>query len=277
MRKIYPLLICLIWLLAACGSGQGNPATGGTEAGNAGTVSIRVIGYQSSTLAAWDLPALTVGDNTIDTARIVLDRITFKPFSTCDEEEDSEGAEEIRFDGPFVVDLLDPAALSGLEDVSIAAGRYCEITLVFKKLEDDLPEGIDPSDPIVDRSILLEGNRQDGTPFQVTTEVDEEFELENESTGFLIEASSSLKVFFIAFDLDQWFVDVDLMDPDVDISADGSGDPIILINDETNEPIQETIEENLKRSADLFEDSDDDEDLDPEEEDEPLAAGTPAP
>lgn len=267
-------------LLSQAGCSGGTPATGGTETGNTTALSIRVVGYRSSQLVPLGLPglpALTVGDLEITTAEVVLDRLTFQPFSACDSGGESEGAEEIRFDGPFVVDLLDPTALSGLEDVAIAAGRYCKIQLVFKKLEGDLPSGVSPSDPIVNRSILIEGDRSDGTNFQMTTEIDEEFKLENEATGFLIDAASGVRIFFIAFDLDQWFTGVDLADPSVDVSTDGSGQPLILINDANNETIQETIEENMKVSADLFKDSDEDEQLDPEEEEDSLAEGATLP
>ena len=123
----------------------------------------------------------------------------------------------------------------------------------------------------------MEGARADETPFEVTTELDEEFKLENEITGFSIEASTAVKVLFIAFDLDQWFSGINLSDPSIEVSTDGSGNPIILINDEKNEETQERIEDNIKFSADLFEDKDDDEDLDSEEQADSLAAGEAVP
>ena len=263
MRRFILSLFALLAFSALMG-GCGNSATGGTETGNTTAVSIRVIGYQSSSL-----PALTVGDLEIDRAVIVLDRLRFRPFSACQEGTEDEGAEEIQIDGPFVVDLLNPSAISGLDDIQMPGGRYCRIELVLKKLES--------AGPMFNRSVQIEGTREDGTPFLMTTEVDEEFKLENETTGFLIEETDPLSVFFIAFDLDRWFDGVDLTDTFIEVSSGGGGEPIILINDSKNQNVQELIEENLKRSAELFEDSDDNESLDPEEEDNPLATGTSVP
>lgn len=266
MRKLSLFIATIATLLLSHPGCTGTtPATGGTETGNTTAVSIRIIGYQSSQLAALDLPILTVGDLEVDTAFVVLDHLRFRPFSACQEDEEDEGAEEIRFDGPFIVDLLNPEALSELEGVEIAAGRYCLIEMALKKLEDE-------SGVMQDRSVLIEGRRSDDTPFTVVTEVDEEFELENEETGFTIEAEGASSVFFIAFDLDRWFEGVDLSSSEIEITG-GS----ISIDDENNQEAQEEIEENLKHSADLFEDSDDDEDLDPEEQENPLAAGTSVP
>lgn len=265
MKRLLSLLIAVLLTTVVGCTGGGSPATGGTETGNTTAVSIRVIGYQSSQLAALDLPALTVGSLEVDTAFVVLDRLRFRPLSACQEDGEDEGAEDIRFDGPFVVDLLHPEALSGLEGVAIPTGRYCRIELVLKKLEE--------AGAMQGRSVLIEGKRADDTPFRMTTEVDEEFKLENETTGFAIEGGGVSSIFFIAFDLDHWFDGVDLSSPSVEVSSG----PIVLIDDDHNEDVQEVIEENLKHSADLFEDSDDDEDLDPEEQENPLAAGTSVP
>lgn len=259
MRCALVILTLFLALASGCSS-----ATGGTETGNTTAVSIRVIGYQSSLL-----PALTVGELQVDAAMIVLDRLRFRPFSACQEGTEDEGAEDVQFDGPFLVDLLNPSAISGLEDLQIPTGRYCRIELVLKKLESP--------GPMFNRSVQIEGARGDGTPFLMTTEVDEEFKLENESTGFLIEEADALSVFFIAFDLDRWFDGVDLMDTFIEVSTGGDGEPIILINDVKNQTVQEIIEENLKHSSELFEDSDDDDGLDPEEEDNPLATGASVP
>jgi hypothetical protein len=257
MRRIN--LSLLVLLLSAACTGGGDPATGGTETGNTAAVSIRVVGYESGAAA------LTVGDIEITRAEIVLDRLRFRPFATCDDEDESD----IRFDGPFIADLLNPAPLAGLEDISVPSGLYCRIELTFKKLEDDAGGG-----DLAGRSILIQGERSDGVPFEMTTEVDEEFELENETTGFEIAATDDLRIFFIAFDLGRWFDGVDLFAAEVTGSGPGA---VILIDDGNNEPIQEQIEENLKHSADLFEDADDDEQLDPEEEDDSLASGSSVP
>lgn len=256
MRRSLSSLFVLLFA-AAC-TGGGNPATGGTETGNTSAVTIRVVGYDAGAAA------LTVGDLEITRADVVLDRLRFRAFETCDDDLESD----IRFDGPFATDLLDPGPLAGLEDIEIPSGLYCRIELTLKKFEDDA------AGDLSGRSILIEGRRSDGLPFEMTTEVDEEFKLENETTGFTIAAEDGLQIFFIAFDLGRWFDGVDLFAAEVTGSGAGA---VILINDDSNEEIQEQIEENLKLSADLFEDADDDENLDPEEEEDSLASGSSVP
>lgn len=277
MRRFFSMLLLLSALAYGCntttpagpaggstggtaGTGTGGaPATGGTETGNTAAIAIRVVGYEANAAA------LTVGTLQITRADVVLDRLRFRPFASCDDDLISD----IRFDGPFAADLLNPAPLAGLEDITVPSGLYCRIELTLKKFDGE------SDDELTGRSILIEGARSDGVPFQMTTEVDEDFTLENETSGFTIASEGGLQVFFIAFDLARWFDGIDLFT--ADLSDDGAGHPIILINDDSNEAIQEHIEDNLKLSADLFKDADHNEHLDPEEEDDSLASGSFAP
>jgi len=261
MRRLLTLLFAVFVFSSGCtgttttgGGTGGTPATGGTETGNTAAIAIRVVGYEAGAAA------LAVGDLQITRADVVLDRLRFRPFATCDDDLISD----TRFDGPFAADLLNSAPLAGLEDLSVPSGLYCRIELTLKKLEDS-------NDDLEGRSILIEGTRSDGVSFIMTTEVDEDFELKNETTGFDISASDGLQVFFIAFDLGRWFDGVSLF------GAEISGDGIIHIDDDSNETIQEKIEDNLKLSTDLFKDADHNELLDPEEEDDSLASGSLAP
>jgi hypothetical protein len=259
---------CLFFLLAGCGG----PLQGGTESGNPTKLSIKIVGYQSSELQGSGSKAITVGSLNIDTAKVVLDELRFRPFSACQNGE--EEVNDVLINGPFVVDLLHPTIITGLENVQVLAGKYCRIELILKKLNDEeVPSTVDPSDPIVNRSIIIEGKRGDGTPFSMMTEFDEEFKLENETTGFEVGPSFGVQDLIIAFDFDQWFLSLNLFDPQVEISNDENNDPIIMIDDNSNENIQETVEDNVKRSADLFEDKDNDDELDVNELDSSLAEG----
>jgi hypothetical protein len=254
--------------------GDTNPATGGTETGNSGEpIALRVVGYQSSLLAEPAASSILVGGLTVDTAKIVLDRIRFRPLSVCQLNAEDEGATDVRVDGPFVIDLLQPAPLNGLEEVSIPSGVYCRIEMVLSKFENLA----NPSDLMSGKSVLVTGKRADNVPFEMKTEVDESFKLENVETGFRIDSDSSTvdRIFFIAFDLDHWFDGADLNDPGVEISKDAGGNPVILINDKSNEGLQEAIKQDIQFSSDLFKDSDGDERLDAEEQGEPLAEGMP--
>ncbi len=272
----YSSLVLFILSYVACGQG-------GSEIGNpkkpTGGVAISIVGYQSSLLQALQWGDLTVSGLDVTTAQIVLDQIRFRPALGCEDSEpvsqelSQEEKDPLRFDGPFVVDLLETGTVSGLEEINIPAGAYCRIKLILKKLDSNVSEG----DTIAGKSVLIEGTRGDGLKFRVSLEVDEEFKLENEEGGFNINAAGSLDRFFIAFDLDQWFVSTALNTASLEVSFDENEEPIILIDKDNNTETHQAIINNLKLSADLFEDQDDDNKLDPDEQDDPLAEGTTEP
>src|SRR5262249_27487647 len=132
--------------------------------------------------------------------------------------------------------------------------------------------------PMAGKSVFVDGNRSDGVYFQMKTEIAQDFKLENAQTGFRIDSSdTAAKIFFIGFHLHRWFDGVDLNAPDVSVATGADGNPMIPINQDTNQSLQEGIQENIKFSSDLFEDSDGNDHLDLEEQREPLAEGMPAP
>ena len=271
MKKRLLLFLCLFFIFQWSHCAGGGALQGGSEAGNPEPVTLDVIGYSSSDLKQSKFLTIPANNIAVDVAQIVLERLRFRPFSFC--EDGSEEGADIRFEGPFVVDLLDSGLSPELAGVIIPPDTYCKIELRLGKLD----ANVDPGNPISGKSVLITGSRSDGVPFVLKLEEDEEFELENEITGFVIDPSLSLNSFFIAFDLDLWFAGVDLSDPAVEISQDGQGNPIILIDEVHNTEIRERIIDNLEISADLFEDQDDDGDLDSEEQEESLAEGKTLP
>lgn len=276
MKKIFYYLTYVMCSAAfAIGCAQG-----GTEFGNPSKLNISVLGYQSSQLQASQLQAaqlqamgmatLTVNDLTIDVAQVVLGRLKFLPFSVC--ATGLEGEDETELTGPFVVDLLQTATIDALEGVTVPDQLYCRIEVRLEKLEGNIMDN-----SIVGRSVLIQGTRADATPFQLSLEIDEEFKLENETTGFEVDGTLTPKRLFIAFDLDQWFDGVDLSDPGVEISSDGQGGSIIFIDDGHNTVIHEQIIKNIELSSELFEDKDNDDMLDQAEQADPLAQGETLP
>ncbi len=252
--KRMKLLLILIPFLCHCGS------SGGTDSGNPDKISLNIISYRSS-----DFQQIAVNGLTLNTAQVVLDRIRFRSLNECDDE--FENASPIEFGGPFIIDLLQPSSLVELDDLDVPAGTYCSITLRFKKIAGN------PSteNVIVGRSVYIEGERGDGTPFQVELTQDEDFELQNDANGFLVDNAESKESFFIAFDLEQWFNSVNLNHATT--SSDSNGDPIIFISAEQNSNIQEQIIDNIQGSADLLRDENNDQELDEEELEPSLAQG----
>lgn len=250
----------------------GNAGSGGTETGNsAATVTIRVVGYRSSELISPSVDTLAIEGNEIDAAWIVLDRLRFVPFGADSE----EGI--VEFGGPFIVNLVDPSPIAGLENLEIPPGRYSRLRLTFKKLPpDSSPAEIGPDDPLLNRSLLVTGSRVDEMPFEVSTETNLEFQLRNETNGFEINSRNTATVLMIAFDLDHLLDGVDLDDETVEVSTQENGESIVYVNNRHNQGIHQRIEQNLKLSADLFEDKGNDE-LDPDEASRSLASGSSAP
>lgn len=263
--------LLLLFVFAGCtATGSALQSQGGSEAGNPdGGVSFSVVGYSSTnnTPSQSKFQSLSLPGMDIQAAQLVLERIELRPLSVCTS--GSEEGNEFRFEGLFPVDLLIPPPIPELEGISVPAGLYCRLEIRLARFEDE-----SESEELNGHSILVTGSRQDGVPFKLSLSEDEEFKLENETSGFLIDPENSLNRFFIAFDLAQWFSGVDLNDPGVEVSDDGSGNPIIYIDEDHNEVLQKIIVDNLEESSDLFGDEDDDGELDDFEQENPLAEGT---
>lgn len=262
-------LFIMTGILAISSFACGGQLQGGSEFGNPSKLSLSIIGYQSSLPQAATLQSLAVNDLTVDSAQMVFGSIIFKPIADCIDTFEEEETDDILFEGPFIVDLLQTDTIEELENATVTSGIYCRIELRLKKLESNIMS----DDLILGRSVLITGNRADDTPFLVSLEVDEEFKLENESTGFTVGTIADATRLFIAFDLNRWFSGVDLDDPGVEVGSDGDGLPLIMIDADHNTELQEQIIENLKLSSDLFEDKDEDDSLDAEEQEDSLASG----
>ncbi len=233
---------------------------GGSEVGNPQMVELRVAGIDST--ARLNARALS-GGLSLTEARLVLSELRFRPLSAC--ASSTQEGNDIRFQGPYVADLLTDSAIPKFGSSEIPSGDYCRIELKLDKLSsDESPVG--PSDPIVNHSVIAKGSVLGGTPFKVTLEIDQEFRLEN-ATGFPIGSHGS-SIFFLAFDLENWFKGVDLA------SLPETGGTILVDKDHNQEWL-DTITLNIKQSARLFQDQNDDGTLEDSERqtDDILATG----
>ena len=246
--------VFLLIQLLSCGAGL----TRDTETGNPQTlVDLKIVGIDSSVSTKKQTKALPGGIDVTE-ARIVLKEIEFKPLQSCQE----EGNGEFDFDGPFVVDLLNNTSTPDTETVQLVDDTYCKVKLKLAKLEiDEVPFGIDSSDPIVESSVIIQGMRSDNTVFTVLIKQDDEFKIENEQDGFVVDSDTGANQFFIAFDLALWF---DLVDMD-GATIDGGQ---ITIDEGNNTSLYEQIVDNIKTSAKLFEDINENGSLDDDEDDD---------
>jgi hypothetical protein len=84
---------------------------------------------------------------------------------------------------------------------------------------------------------------------------EEEFEIRNESQGFVLSPGQSL---IVGLDVDQWFQGVDW-------DAADQTDGVIFIDENRNEDIFENIYSAIRSSARLVKDEDDDGEIDDDE------------
>lgn len=248
-------LACALLLLNRCGGTD----LGGSEVGNPTFVGLKIVGIDQ----AASTKTLTDG-TTLNTAKIVLERLRFRPLAECEDDNGTEN--DFDFVGPYVVDLLNNSTLPSLDTATIPAGSYCRIELRLHKLDsDEIPTGVPSSDPIVDNAFYAEGATGLGTAFRISIEENDTFKLEN-NAGFNVGVANDL--FFIAFNLPEWFAGLDI---DAGVQSGG----VVVIDKDNNDDLYDAIVEKIKLSADLFKDANDDGSLDSDEheDEDSLAVG----
>lgn len=145
-------------------------------------------------------------------------------------------------DGPFVRD-----------DLEIAVEEFCRIEVKLGRPERD-------AGPPLGResSMFVRGTTAGGTPFELWTDEEAEFELRAAGGNFqLAEIDGAL---LVAFDVASWFdgIDLDRGVPDED--------GVIRIHDETdhdvNDDLLDAFEDRIEGSLEAWDDSDDDGEID---------------
>lgn len=247
---------------AGCGTWLGNPRDPQQpkpeqpqQQGDS-TVMLRIRGEKpgaalraSSGITVRDKSGANAGTLTLTQARVVLREIRLETAAGDTEERQ-------KFEGPYVVNLLNDIVAPDPGLISINAGTYGRLELKMHKLEKDagiLAEG----DPIYDHSVHLTGTYVDaqGKSRSVTLlhDVGEEFALPLRA-ALAIEQGETNPI-IISFKLGNWF---DFTGEAVDLS-DIAG---AIVLDETAEDaaskVRDRIKENVKRSAEAGKDEDGD-------------------
>lgn len=241
MRK----LVVAALLAAGCiGSGTetGNPSltTLGLAAYSSSVQSVALGESESGTIA---LSEVWVSIEEVDLVRSI--------DGVCDD--DRPGA-EVELDG-IVKDLAEGPFVR--DDLNIAVEEFCRIEVELGRPERDA------GPPLGDRrSIFIRGTTAGGTPFELWTDEEAEFELRANGGNFqLAEIDGSL---LVAFDVAGWFdgLDLDAGVPD--------GDGVIRIHDDTehdvNDDLLDAFEERIEGSLEAWDDSDDDGEIDDDDE-----------
>lgn len=230
------LLLVAMASAAGCDSGDGVGSTG-TDVGNPIVVDLQFAAY-----------GLALAEATVAEATIAVERVRLRPAADC------EGGAEIELEGPFSLDLLDPAGVGELAGLELS-GRYCRIEMTWHR------------DEVTDTAIRVAGVAG-GDRYEIRSRRNDELRIEAlDEDGFTVgEATSAL---FVAFDMAAWLDGVDLA------GAERGPDGAIAVNEESNRDRLERFEENVESATGLFADADGDGSLGDDEHDESdaLAAG----
>lgn len=220
---------------------------GGTETGNPAVPVSIALGIRSSDPS---VVALRGGSSSsvIDEAWVAFDDPLFLGKGKCGMVDD------IAMRGPTLI-AADLAAPDGRIDLEVEPGTSCGMWVPIngRTAKADLPKGAPPE--LAMASIVLRGARADGTPFIL--EHDEQDELEVVATKGTFDVSELGPTLFLAFDVANLMMDVDL--DSVDPDADG----LIRINGtDTNMDLHEAFDKQLECSLELYQDEDGNGELD---------------
>ncbi|MFQ3213552.1 MAG: hypothetical protein ACI9C9_001082 [Marivirga sp.] len=202
----------------------------------------------------------TINGRTTNTGFVfkeVLLGVTEIEFETLEEDakEDAEGedeADEIEFEGEFIVDLINGTSTPDFGIADIVPGIYEEME--------------------IEMAPILNGGFSIFVSFEFTNTNNEvviveygnsdelEFELENE-TGFVLEAGAANQM-LVLFNLDALLAGVDFN------TAAADNDGVVRINNSSNLDLARLIDSNLDQVLDAGEDDDDDGDIDEDDEED---------
>ena len=223
-------------------------------------VQIKVLGDLRSTEIGNTLSANAINSSevTFTVARIAIEDLEIEQQDDCE----GESERELEIKGPIVVDLLNQKTYPELERFELSQGDYCYLSFTFDNLEDELPEGIDAADPLVEYSVFIQGKIQ-GIDFILRISESDEVEIENETGTFRFDPLQ-VDTLFLVIGLSQLFEGLEFNDLDQE-------DGLITIDQDTNDDAYSQIRENLINFSTLREDEDGDDELD--EDDDILADG----
>lgn len=171
-------------------------------------------------------------------AWLSIERIRFVRGQVCD----APGEEELDLVGPWIVDANAPLP-QGIT-ATLPAGDYCRVRVRLERAGDtgDAPEALSA------HTVLLTGERGDGTPFEIRSRREEDADVRAASPISLEEATAKLAV---ALDVSTWLADVDLDAASVDQG-------VIRVDEDANTALLDAFEDRFEDALELFDDTDDD-------------------
>ncbi len=212
-------LTLLSTLLLACAP----PEAEGTDTGNAMTVQAGPVSQGRKATAPATIEAAWAG-------------LADLRFEGCDEDDDRTDLE-----GPFVVDL------TGLNPLGVA--RPTEQSLCALRLDLEPADDDGAGTPVEDDSLVLEGTRSDGVPFQIRSDRTLSVRIEDDQGA--LAGDDPERGLLLGFGVDAWLsgLDLDSAEPE---------DGWILIDEDTDDDRLDRFEDNVELTLALLRDDDQD-------------------
>ena len=283
ITKALILSSAVLFFSASCGEeaveGDSDPATqGGLPGSSVGaslaTVDLSISGsMQALSLVASPVEVIGVNGSVegvleLSSAKMILDGIRFKtetPDGTVDQADDSD--ESNSWAGPYLVDLLTNTVTPDISNISIPDGVYKHLELNVHKVspEEASSLGLDPSNPLYENSIYIEGTYTptggSAVSFSMGYDLSERFIIAGPAGMSLSSGANSV---IIAFRMMSWFDMSDLeTNPDSYAFSDLALGDIVLDKDSVGNESQlrDVIKKNIEFSADFGKDQDGDGEL----------------
>lgn len=233
--KIQFLLVAIAGLMvAACESND--PAVDGVKMKMKAVTSASTINGRTSATGL-----------TFTEVKIGVDELEFETeLENSDEDVSGEDdSEEVEFDGPYTVDLINGTANPNFGLAEVAGGIYDEIEIEMAPV-------------MTDGNTIFISFTYNGANYEFSTTEEVEIELENLG-GFVVD-ENALNNMLVLINLDNLFAGIDLS------GAVADEDGVIRINDASNSDIAQDIIDQFEDSCEAGEDSDDDDDLDEDDD-----------
>lgn len=233
--KIQFLLVAIAGLMvAACESND--PAVDGVKMKMKAVTSASTINGRTSATGL-----------TFTEVKIGVDELEFETeLENSDEDVSGEDdSEEVEFDGPYTVDLINGTANPNFGLAEVAGGIYDEIEIEMAPV-------------MADGNTIFISFTYNGATYEFS--ITEEVEIELENLGGFVVDENALNNMLVLINLDNLFAGIDLS------GAVADEDGVIRINDASNSDIAQDIIDQFEDSCEAGEDSDDDDDLDEDDD-----------
>ncbi|MFQ3228867.1 hypothetical protein [Reinekea sp.] len=288
MKYVIPTILFTSIALVGCNPGDSSKGTMtlNIKADKAPTAKQATRAINRAATAALAIDVIDVlgsvkGTVTLTDAWVVIEEIELEHEDDyAPNETEVASAEDIEFEGPFVLDLKTNTVYPELPMISIKSGTYTDIEFDLEPLlNEDLAGLVDLDEAtkaqLTGKTIYFKGDYQalgsaDTVPFSLETSEEIDFELNAQSldaNGFVID-SIGINDVIVAFKMATWFDFSNLETNEydhLDLSVFDSTTGIALTDN--NAQILDVIAENIEFSADYGVDEDDDGELDDEDED----------